>query len=529
MSNQAPKAGDFKLSTRILLGSYQSEIGKSEPLSLDIRELVQEIQIFEGINYNTLSGTMVLVDSGGLLDRLPVTGNEILEFTLHTPGYTLDDDAPRGYDFITYPMWVSKIRNISEPNQNTKVYSLDFYSKERIKNLQRKVSTAFTGPIFETVKNILRNHLTTEKDFYFETTSPTVKYVIPQTSPFDTIKFLGQEAISEKFENSGFFFWETSDGFNFKSLEAMISNSSGKAKEPIMEYANSPKTDSGQMYNKKDEQGITKGNLGKVFEFRILKRFDTLQNIKQGTYASRLVTYDAFTKQFKEIDFSYPHEYTKSNHMGQEETPDSPFTGIMPVYKYEKDKLLSDFPNGTRMFTSSTIGMHDKKITRTIPVARNSFNIPTGTLNADGTITNPDGTIAGSKTSTIQAIDTADVENTLQKSIAQKNAFNSFVIEIVVPGNTAVTAGSVISFKTLSGNIKDDKPETKIDPFLSGNYLVTEVRHLAQPTPQGIHTMTLTCAKDSVGVEYLPNDKEVLNKDMEAEGKDFNQFDMDEA
>ena len=110
--------------------------------------------------------------------------------------------------------------------------------------------------------------------------------------------------------------------------------------------------------------------------------------------------------------------------------------------------------------------MHDKKITRTIPVARNSFNIPTGTLNADGTITNPDGTIAGSKTSTIQAIDTADVENTLQKSIAQKNAFNSFVIEIVVPGNTAVTAGSVISFKTLSGNIKDDKPETKIDPFL---------------------------------------------------------------
>ena len=26
--------------------------------------------------------------------------------------------------------------------------------------------------------------------------------------------------------------------------------------------------------------------------------------------------------------------------------------------------------------------------------------------------------------------------------------------------------------------------------------------------------MTLTCAKDSVGVEYIPNDKEVLNKDM---------------
>ena len=273
----------------------------------------------------------------------------------------------------------------------------------------------------------------------------------------------------------------------------MISNSSGKAKQPVAEYTNSPKSDSGQMYRSKDGQKVTKGNLEKVFEFRILKRFDTLENIKQGTFASKLVTLDAFTKRFKEVDFSYPHEYTKSNHMGQEQTPDSPFTGIMPVYKYEEDKLLSDFPNAKRMFTSSTIGMHDKK-------------------QDDGTIT---------------AIDTADVENTLQKSMAQKNAFNSFMIEIVVPGNTAVTAGSVIKFTTLSGGGKDN--ELLIDPFLSGNYLVTEVRHLAQTTPQGIHTMTLTCAKDSVGIEYIPNDKEVLNTDILAKGNDFNQFDIEEV
>ena len=121
MSIQAPKAGDFQLSTRVFLASYQSEVGKSEPLKIDIREAIQEIQIFEGINYDTLSGSLVLIDAGGLLDKLPITGNEVLEFTLHTPGFTLEDDVSRGYDFVTYPMWVSKIRNISEPNQNTKV------------------------------------------------------------------------------------------------------------------------------------------------------------------------------------------------------------------------------------------------------------------------------------------------------------------------------------------------------------------------------------------------------------------------
>jgi len=284
MSNQAPKAGDFKLSTRIFLASYQSETGKSEPLRIDIRQAVQEIQIYEGINYDTLSGALVIVDAGGLLDRLPITGNEQLEFTLHTPGFTLEDDISRGYDFVTYPMWVSKIRNISAPNQNAKVYVLDFFSKERIKSNQRKISRAFTGPIFRTVQSVIRDYLKTEKDFYYETTAPTVKYVIPNKSPLETIKFLGTEAISEKFENSGFYFWETSDGFNFKSLEAMISNSSGKSKEPVAEYTNAPKSDSGQMYRAKDGQNVIKGNLEKVFEFSILKRFDTLENIKQGEY-----------------------------------------------------------------------------------------------------------------------------------------------------------------------------------------------------------------------------------------------------
>ena len=101
-TKNAPKAGDFKLSTNIILASYQSTTGSNEPLSIDIRETVQEIQIYEGINYDTLSGTMVIVDAGGLLDRLPITGNEILEFTLHTPGFTLEEDTPRGYNFIKY-------------------------------------------------------------------------------------------------------------------------------------------------------------------------------------------------------------------------------------------------------------------------------------------------------------------------------------------------------------------------------------------------------------------------------------------
>ena len=115
--------------------------------------------------------------------------------------------------------------------------------------------------------------------------------------------------------------------------------------------------------------------------------------------------------------------------MGQEQTLHIKLQVLCLVYKYEDGKLLSDFPNAKNVYYIY-IGMHDKK-------------------QDDGTIT---------------AIDTADVENTLQKSMAQKNAFNSFMIEIVVPGNTAVTAGSVIKFTTLSGGGKDN--ELLIGPYL---------------------------------------------------------------
>ena len=46
-----------------------------------------------------------------------------------------------------------------------------------------------------------------------------------------------------------------------------------------------------------------------------------------------------------------------------------------------------------------------------------------------------------------------------------------------MPGNTSVTAGDVISFETITSS---DTKNNRIDPYMSGNYLVSEVRHLIQ-------------------------------------------------
>ena len=489
------KSGDIKLSEGIFLTSYFSAEGSSEPFKMDVTQLVQEIQLYESINRSTLTGVLVLVDAAGLLDRLPLTGNELLEFTAHSPGFTPQDKSTHGYDFTMksgFPMFVYSIKNISEPSPGVKTYALRFCSKELIKDKQRKLCRAFEAPIHLTVQKVLKDYLKSRKNLFFEQTTPLVKYVIPKKSPLDTIKFLCKESVSKKFKSAGFFFYETSDGFHFKSLENMISNPSGAAKRAIAEYSNTPKITSGTRYKTKNGNKITKGNVEKVFDFKILNRYDTLSSINKGVYASRLVTYDAFTKQFDEQDFSYPHEFVNTTHMGQiSKDKTSETNGLMPIYNYEDNKMMSDFSEGRYMFLSATQGMHDNK------------NL---------------------LTDEISAVDTADIKNTIQRSISQQGAFNSFSIELVVPGNTAVTAGSVIEFSTLTSS-GVDKP--RIDPYMSGRYLVIEVRHIIQRiTTNTVHNMTLICAKDSVSKSYMKNDKEVLHTEK-GKGVYVDQYEID--
>ena len=492
------KAGDFVLSERVLLTSYKSFKNTSEPYSIDIRQLVAEIQIYESINNVILTGRLTLVDGAGVLDDLPLTGHELLEFTLYTPGMTpTDTTTPTGFDFTResgHPMFVYNITNITEPNQGTKLYTLEFCSREEVRSSQKKISRAFTGAVSDIVRNILRNDLKSKKNFLFEPTKGLTKYVMPKLSPFDCIEFMQSEAISAfNTDSSGYYFYETRIGFHFKSLEGMISKgkSGGKYREPVAKYTNTPKIEGGKLFDKDN------ANITKVLEFKLRSRFNSLRNIRRGVYASRLVTYNAFTKQFKEVDFNYLDSFVKQRHVGQtkQSKKSNPVHSLMPIFNIEDGKKMSDFTEGKYMFESSTQGMHDTEQT---------YN-------------------DGGKGLTTVSIGTPDIENTLQKSLSQKHAYNSFVIDLIVPGNTSVSAGDVISFETVTYGGPNSK-QTFIDPYLSGNYLVTEVRHLISTQK---HTMEITCAKDSVGKSYETETLEHLNKEKDRSKGDYTQEEID--
>ena len=78
-------AGDYKM-TSIHLHSHANSGFTSDEDGVNIQKLVVEMNIFESIDKNSVTGSLVIVDSINLIGNLPIQGTERLSFKLSTPG-----------------------------------------------------------------------------------------------------------------------------------------------------------------------------------------------------------------------------------------------------------------------------------------------------------------------------------------------------------------------------------------------------------------------------------------------------------
>ena len=105
--NELNRPGDFTIND-IRLVSYQSVDGDNQPKKISIKTLVTEINIYESIFNKHLSGSIILLDAQNLLMKLPITGFERIEFSVHTPSMS------KGFDFrekTGHPMYIYAVKN----------------------------------------------------------------------------------------------------------------------------------------------------------------------------------------------------------------------------------------------------------------------------------------------------------------------------------------------------------------------------------------------------------------------------------
>ena len=123
---------------------------------MNITKMWDDIEIFEDMYTNCLSGNITLIDSLNLIYHFSICGREKLIITFKTPYF----DTLYGDTAITRTFRVYKISERA-PTENDKAirYILHFVSEEFVKSQQVKISKSYSGRVDEMVKKVYDEYL----------------------------------------------------------------------------------------------------------------------------------------------------------------------------------------------------------------------------------------------------------------------------------------------------------------------------------------------------------------------------------
>ena len=457
-------AGDYNLNG-IIIQNHAGTGGKfpNAEGGLNIQSMVQELNIYEGINQNAVYGTLVLVDSTNLIGRLPIQGTERLFFKLSTPGTSKAEHIIDASEETGHPFYVYKISNKQQTSQGTLVYTIHFASREFMRNLRKRVSQAYEGKLSDIVQEIFgdKEGLDSRKKLYFEETRNQDKIVMPNVSPFKAINMVAKRAMSGEMKGVGMYFYETTKGFYLQSWENMCTQYGVRERDPVMFYKYIP----GNIAKPKGDDQVdeVKLELEAVESYKFINTFhDTAAAQALGTYGHRVITHNLYDKSYNTTDYNYHDQYNETMHADS----------IQDVGMKQTEPAIRDNPVD---FDNLGISEYPESMVTLMPTTQFLHNEETGSF---GINVSDDARLEG-------------VRNAQRMQVESGTA-----IRMTVKGQTQVQPGQVIDFAIRpveEGGMTDG--DKTYDPQYSGRYVITKVRHRVTKID---YKMVLECRKDSV-------------------------------
>jgi hypothetical protein len=180
------------------------------------------------------------------------------------------------------------------------------------KNISRRVSSFYEGKISDIARNIFTNHLKTKKDLDIDSTINTLKVegaIDNSGCPFHRLNWLSKRAVPDiksSFGNTaGYFFYETADGYKFKSIDVLL-NQTPKKKLILNNSTKTPPGYDGKILFSTSPSGLP------YIDHKIV-----------GTYESQRITFNPYDNAYEKKDISSTDQ-DKSAVRAGEATPTIP-------------------------------------------------------------------------------------------------------------------------------------------------------------------------------------------------------------
>tara|TARA_B100001113_G_scaffold348380_1_gene342132 strand:+ start:175 stop:1530 length:1356 start_codon:yes stop_codon:yes gene_type:complete len=427
---------------------------QDESRTVDVATGLVQLQYFESILQDCVRATVIYGDSGSsiddktVIDGLPMVGQEkvALKFTDNNEN-TLELD-----------MYVNKINPFFDDTTRSGV-AIDLASKEFIMNEKVRVARRFDGKISEHVKKILEEVLKTEKDLDIEETQNNYNFFGLNKKPYYMLNYLSKASVPST-QNSdgntaGFFLYETSEGFKFKSIDSLLS----QEKKKSIIYNETPDGDGSQ---------IPVGYDMKALSYEKDNAVNVQNKLRMGAYSTRTVVFNPF-------DCVYEVLTNEATEIEKKE-------GIKTAGK--------NLPVLNKEFNQEGLS---KEFSRTMFMMLDTGTLPTGSAGEKKPVDTAKEQLKKSDEENFQ------IKKILSQSVMRYNQLFAAINTIVIAGDFSLHAGDAIFVD--APELQTETKNDDVNKESGGLYIIADLCHFI--TPNETYTK-LNLVRDTFGRKGKP-------------------------
>ena len=460
------KASDPAIISTVLVTS-----NKDQSRAVDLAGGVSVLQYFESILADTVRVSVNYTDTGhtvksedddtvmAAVEGLPIVGTETCKIIIE------DNNENE----IELELFVNKVTPIQETSKINTV-NLELVSKEFILNEKIRVNTRFDGKVSDHITKIIQDlpdYFDTDKEIDIEKTDNNYNFIGNNKKPFYVLNTLSKKSVPDGKlgKSAGFFFWETSEGFHFKSIDTLLDPEKNKIKKAIL-FDNT--------YDE-DGAGIPPAYDMKALEYSEDNRVNIKDKMLLGAYSTKIITFDPRTAEYKITTRTVKDDATK---VGK---------GVPQDEGSEKNLTTGgeELPVLNPIFDREGF---DKDYSRTTYYVED-----TGTL--------PSGSGLGEEQQQLEkSRDPNFVQSQIvNQSIRRYNQFYASQVTITIPGDFSLHAGDSLFVDAPA--VTADKSKGELNQRTGGLYIITDLCHYV--SSDGTYTK-LHLVRDSFGRQGTP-------------------------
>jgi hypothetical protein len=436
ISRKTFKPNEIDLQSIVLIAHNQTTV-------LDVKHMVHELNVYESIYSKAVKADLVIEDSIGLIERMPLVGDEWCMIKFKTPKYE------KAFQMI---FRVYKISDRKIETERTHLYAIELVTNEFLAVMKHEINDTWIGKSGdEIVRSVFENYMNSEnpenkkRKLVTEKAGNAITLKATMMNPLSVIDYVGGESQATENVHSNYLFFEDHEQFHWTTIKTLLA---GETKETFF------LVDATKEVSNQRKQFTKSGNpLTHISSIGFASGLDVIRNHTSGFYDNSMDAFDPITKSMSSANFINGRDYNN------EKTKTTKLSGFQPFTLNSKYAENTGYSH-TRFIVSHLNSGIDYIKSRIEPTE------------SEGVVSYPDDQLWFPR----------QRHSFAPQKVYESAAMSQIRINITVPGNSDLKAGEIVELLIPQNTSDDFKDFVQSYNLFFGQenrakFLVTDITH----------------------------------------------------